>query len=81
MIYFSLWVVFLLTVLLAVPVAAFLEKRKYRVANPKPAQASEEPSEGDADLEPMDDDAKMDEVAEFSEVNGGDDFSSFDDIK
>ena len=37
MIYFILWVVFLLTVLLAVPVAAFLEKRQYRAANPSEA--------------------------------------------
>ena len=34
MIYFILWVAFLLTVLLAVPIAAFLEKRQYRAANP-----------------------------------------------
>lgn len=96
MIYFFLWVAFLLTVLLAVPIASYLEKRKYRAANSslmteQAGESGEEWSEeasGEAD--PMGDGdplssadsgaSQVEEAVEFGEVDGGDDFAAFDDI-
>lgn len=77
MIYFSLWVAFLLAVLLAVPTAVFLEKRKYRAEHPAEF-VEEEPAveEGGDEI----DDMPVEDEPEFAEVEGGDDFSAFDEI-
>ena len=83
MLYFIAWVVFLLVVVLAVPIAAFLEKRRYAAANPRSEieddQASFEEAES-ADPGEPDDGFGGEEVVEFGEVEatGGDDFSAFD---
>ena len=78
MVYFTLWVVFLLIVLLAVPVTALLEKRKQRVAKPQQSDEAVEPTD---EAEPLEAEADAEEVAEFSGVDGGDEFSAFDDFK
>jgi hypothetical protein len=89
MIYFILWVVFLLTVLLAVPVAAFVEKRRLQAANPTvptdpdaeaEAWSDDDPGEADpfADAQPVPNGAE--EAVEFGEVEGDDEFAEFDEI-
>jgi len=83
MLYFTLWVIFLLVVLLAVPIAALIEKRRYRIDNPSESTEVEEPSDQDGSEEVGEDgDLKspVAEVAEFAEVEGGDDFPEFDEI-
>ena len=85
MLYFIPWVVFLLIVVLAVPVASYLEKRKYAAAHPTPTPESDEHSEAvdEAEMpveEFADDGFGGEGGAEFAEVEtpGGDDFSAFD---
>ena len=89
MIYFILWVVFLLTVLLAVPVAAVVEKRRLQAANPTvptdpdaeaEAWSDDDAGEADpfADAQPAPDGAE--EPVEFGEVEGDDEFAEFDEI-
>ena len=88
MLFFVLWVIFLVAVLLAVPVAAQLEKRRYRAAHPEvvtDAESAEawsevEASEDDPVVE-SDSSEESDEPVEFGEVDGGDDFSAFDEIE
>lgn len=82
MIYFFFWVVFLLVVLLAVPIAAFLEKRKYRAEHPEQF-VQEEPVGEEAGEEVVGgfEDSPGEAQPEFAEVEGGDDFSGFDDIE
>ncbi|KAA1257818.1 hypothetical protein LF1_03080 [Rubripirellula obstinata] len=92
MLYFIGWVIFLLVVALAIPVASYLEKRKYAAANPPAATADDQAVfDEDAAAEGMESEdgfgqdasdefgAGEDEV-EFGEVEatGGDDFSAFD---
>lgn len=85
MLYFIPWVVFLSAVILAVPIAAWLEKRKYRAAFPE-TEPDEALAEDDYPAEEpieMSESADMMEQAEQPmepefEVPGGDDFSAFD---
>ncbi len=77
MIYFVLWVIFLLIVLLAVPVAALLENRKFRVPKSKRPNDADEPTDK---AEPLAAKAQTQEEAEFSAVDGGEDFPAFDDL-
>lgn len=81
MIYFFFWVAFLLAVLLAVPIVTFLEKRKYRAEHPAEF-VQEEPAAEDAVEVAGDeiDDTPGEAEPEFAEVEGGDDFSAFDEI-
>jgi hypothetical protein len=89
MLYFIGWVLFLLVVALAIPVASFLEKRKYAAANPQVAAVEDEASfdENAESDDPVDefgqessDEFGGGEEVEFGEVEatGGDDFSAFD---
>lgn len=91
MLYFIAWVLFLLVVALAIPVASFLEKRKYAAANPQPAVEEDQvafdeeaPVESDDSGDGFGEDPAADfggdEAVEFGEVEatGGDDFSAFD---
>ncbi len=83
MIYFILWVLFLLTVLLAVPIAALIEKRKYQAH--VASEAKQEPAWSEEDVQVDDEStaagASAAEAVEFSEVDGGEDFSAFDEIE
>jgi len=83
MLYFVFWVVFLLAVLLAVPVAALIEKRRFRIDNPSEF-ADEEPSsdedQGEDAGEATDLEPPAEKVAEFAEVEGTEDFPEFDEI-
>jgi hypothetical protein len=75
MIYFIPWVVFLLVVILSVPIANWLDKRKLRQAAAEDAGADEIPRfEGDAEAEPAGE-AGSDDVAVFEPAGGaaGDD--------
>jgi len=83
MLYFTLWAIFLLVVLLAVPTAALIEKRRYRIDNPSENAEVEEPSDEDGSEEvgeAGDLELPLEEVAEFAEIEGGDDFPEFDEI-
>ncbi len=84
MMYFFIWVVFLLAVVLAVPITALLEKRKYRAEHP--AEFSAEEESFDEQIDPAGDqlveaEGEVAEVAEFGDVEVGDDFAAFDEIK
>ncbi len=86
MLYFIPWAIFLLLVLLAVPIASMVEKRKYHASMPTPDPAVDDPASGDVDADAMDaspDDEfgspVEEEVAEVQfDAPGGDDFSAFD---
>lgn len=92
MIFFIPWVVFLLTVILAVPIASMMEKRGMQAAydGGYDAEAGYDEagglSDGDEELEPLDDGAGMEEGtiepqqdADDPFGNGApDDFSAFD---
>lgn len=92
MIYFILWVVFLVIVLAAIPLALLWEKRQRGASAPTAA----EPAAADAvDDDPLaeaasDEDPVAFETApeaaavgepEFAELEGADDFGEFDDLK
>lgn len=87
MIYFYLWAVVLVVIALAVPMTAFLEKRRYRrAAGPVEAVKAVEANvdgvegvDGDSGDEPIADD----NIGEFGEPvpAGADDFSAFEDFK
>ena len=88
MLYFVLWVIFLLIVLLAVPVVAQVEKRRYRAAHPKVAGNAEVAEQWSDDEDPDADFGgeadvieESEEAVEFGEVDGDDEFADFDEIK
>ncbi len=77
MIYFIPWALFLVSIILAVPVASWLEKRKYAIPKDKSIV------DGPDDEVVATDDVVMEAEAEPAEVQfdspGGDDFSAFED--
>jgi flagellar biosynthesis/type III secretory pathway M-ring protein FliF/YscJ len=79
-VYFFLWVVFIVAVIAAVPIANALEKKRRREAMPQ--QPTEEPAEEPvetAEFEQTESEGFGDELPEeTAEVTGGDDFSAFD---
>ena len=84
MIYFYLWVLFLVSITLALPIVAFVEKSRAKKEAAETMGASdayeEAPAFDDSVEEPV---AVEDEMAEFGEAvpAGPDDFSAFDDFK
>jgi hypothetical protein len=87
MIYFYLWVLFLLSIVLSVPIVAFVEKSKVKKAMGERADAGaaaagagEEVLLEDAEAAPASVEENFDE---FAQANSGDadDFSAFDDFK
>jgi len=90
MLYFIPWVVFLLVVILAVPVTAWLEKRKLQQASGPAKSETEEDFEPTAEGETESGEAVAAEETdegfgesegadgEIPEPEGGDDFSAFD---
>lgn len=84
MIYFYLWVLFLVSVTLALPIVAFIEKsraKKEAAESMGATAASEEaPAFDDSVEEPA---AVEEDMAAFGEAvpAGPDDFSAFDDFK
>jgi len=72
MFYFSLWVVFLLTVLLAVPIAAFLEKLQYRRANPAEAtDPTADQAEANGEEQSEEQPADAESAAQVDPFSGG----------
>ena len=85
MIYFYLWVLFLVSISLAVPIVAFVEKSRARKAlgeRATPAAAGED-QEADLDEAAVEEAAVDDGMGEFGETvpANPDDFSAFDDFK
>jgi hypothetical protein len=82
MMYFILWVVFLLTVILAVPIVSFVENRKRQAALGPRVKESEEELEADGESEAFEEEPGE---ATFEAVEetplGGDDFSAFEEIR
>lgn len=83
MLYFIPWALFLMLVILAVPIASFLEKRKHQSSTPEPesfgdddAAESREPV-ADAD-ESFAGSVEEEPVEVQFDAPGGDDFSAFD---
>jgi flagellar biosynthesis/type III secretory pathway M-ring protein FliF/YscJ len=75
MLYFILWVIFLLVVILAVPVASFLEKKRHaasrEASSDESPDASEEPAAEnvEATFEPVNEQpVAADDFAEFEEI-------------
>lgn len=80
MIYFILWVVFLLTVILSVPVVSYLEKRK-RLAERGPVEPEAEDAE-DGDSEVVMEESGEAEFAAVDEMSGGgNDFAEFEELR
>jgi hypothetical protein len=94
MIYFLPWVVFLALVVLSVPNAAWLEKRKLRAAFPERFESESELDEGEGDVgeevdngeadgaeaEGAEADVVFEDSANFAD-EGAEDLSAFDDFK
>ena len=84
MIYFYLWVLFLVSISLALPIVAFVEKSRAKKEAAETMGATAATDEAlafdDAVEEPV---AVEDEMAGFGEPvpKGSDDFSAFDDFK
>jgi hypothetical protein len=88
MLYFIPWAVFFLVVISAVPIASFLEKRKYPKPKSEPKSVGDDDGSGES-AESDEPAADADEAfgtpadGEVAEVQfdapGGDDFSAFDD--
>lgn len=85
MIYFYLWVLFLLSISLAVPIVAFVEKSRARKAREERATPAAEDGDQEADLDdaPLEEAAVDDGMGEFGEAvpANPDDFSAFEDFK
>ena len=85
MIYFYLWVLFLLSISLAVPTVAFVEKSRARKAAEEraPAAGPESADADDADDAAVEEVAVDDGMGEFGDAvpANPDDFSAFDDFK
>ena len=82
MMYFLLWVVFLLTVILAVPIVSFVENRKRQAAlGPRVKESKEEPeAENDSGAVEEESGEATFEAVEETPL-GGDDFSAFEEIR
>ena len=79
-VYFTLWVLFIVAVIAAVPITNAVEKKRRREAMPQPPteEPDEEPVEA-AEFEQTESEGFGDEIPEeTAEVAGGDDFSAFD---
>jgi hypothetical protein len=86
MIYFYLWVLFLLSIVLSVPIVAFVEKSKAKKAmGAREEVATSAAAVGDVMLDDAEGAAAgvEDNLDEFAQVNPSDpdDFSAFDDFK
>ncbi len=80
MMYFILWVLFLLTVILSVPIVSFLEKRKYQAARGPRSEEPEDVAEGDEEaVEEEAGEATFEAVEEAP--MGGDEFAEFEEIR
>ena len=73
--YFLPWVVFVLLVVIAVPIAAMLEKKKHP-ATPEDQFAGEDVFEQEEEMQSFE---EVEPVMEEIPVEGGNDFSAFDD--
>jgi hypothetical protein len=83
MIFFYLWVAFLASIVLAVPIVSFVEKSRARKASgySTPAAAAEVAFE-DEPVEPVAAAVADDGMGDFGAAPAGaDDFSAFDDFK
>jgi hypothetical protein len=85
MIYFYLWVVFLVSILLALPIVAMMEKSRAKKLAGARSQAAEKAVDqsqvlDDAVAEQPAADAALDEFGQAVPA-GADDFSAFDDFK
>ena len=84
MIYFYMWTVFLVSIVLAVPIVAQVEKsRLKKVAGPMTSTGQANDPVAAFDDEPVEVAAEQSASEEFGEVGtaSGEDFSAFDDFK
>lgn len=84
MLYFIPWAIFLMFVILAVPIASYMEKRKHPSSIPEPESLGDDDVfESDGPVADADDSfggSAEEEPAEVQfDASGGDDFSAFDD--
>lgn len=82
MMYFIPWVIFLLVVILAVPVAAHLEKRKRQAAlGPIDDEIEEEAAESAAAEEAAEESAEAVEFEADEVAAGDDDLAEFEEVR